>query len=59
MWLLLPTAVGLGALHAIEPGHSKSMMAAFIVTVHGSAAQAVLLAVAATSPIRWSFGSWR
>lgn len=46
--LLLPTAVFLGALHALEPGHSKSMMTAFIVAIHGTAAQAALLAIAAT-----------
>jgi nickel/cobalt exporter len=38
----------LGALHALEPGHSKSMMTAFIVAIHGTAAQAVLLALSAT-----------
>jgi len=47
-WLLLPVAVVLGALHALEPGHSKSMMTAFIVAIHGTAAQAVLLALSAT-----------
>jgi nickel/cobalt exporter len=47
-WLLLPTAVFLGALHALEPGHSKSMMTAFIVAINGTAAQAALLAVSAT-----------
>ena len=47
-WLLLPTAVFLGALHALEPGHSKSMMTAFIVAIHGTTAQAALLAIAAT-----------
>lgn len=47
-WLLLPTAVLLGALHALEPGHSKSLMTAFIVAIHGTARQAVLLAFAAT-----------
>ena len=46
--LLLPTAMLLGALHALEPGHSKSMMTAFIVAIQGTAAQAVLLAVSAT-----------
>ena len=30
-WLYLPFAVVLGALHALEPGHSKSLMAAFII----------------------------
>src|SRR4029079_14377677 len=48
IWLLLPVAVVLGALHALEPGHSKSMMTAFIVAIHGTAAQAVLLALAVT-----------
>ena len=47
-WLLLPVAVVLGALHALEPGHAKSMMTAFIVAIHGTAAQAVLLALSAT-----------
>ncbi len=47
-WLLLPVAILLGALHALEPGHSKSMMTAFIVAIHGTAAQAVLLALAVT-----------
>ena len=47
-WLLLPTAVALGALHGLEPGHSKTMMAAFIVAVRGTVAQAVLLALCAT-----------
>lgn len=46
-WLFLPLAVLLGALHALEPGHSKSMMAAFIIAVRGSVPQAALLGVAA------------
>jgi nickel/cobalt exporter len=47
-WLLLPLALLLGALHALEPGHSKSMMTAFIVAVNGTTRQAVLLGLAAT-----------
>jgi nickel/cobalt transporter (NicO) family protein len=46
-WLMLPTALALGALHALEPGHSKSMMMAFIVAVRGTPRQAVLLGLAA------------
>ncbi len=46
-WLYLPAAAVLGALHALEPGHSKSMMAAFIVAVRGTPAQATLLGVSA------------
>ncbi|MFM9848727.1 MAG: nickel/cobalt efflux transporter [Hyphomicrobiaceae bacterium] len=66
-WLLLPTAVVLGALHALEPGHSKSMMTAFIVAINGTATQAALLAVSATightivvwalALIAWSLGN--
>ncbi|XLM23131.1 nickel/cobalt efflux protein RcnA, partial [Chromobacterium piscinae] len=29
-WLFIPSAIALGALHGLEPGHSKTMMAAFI-----------------------------
>lgn len=47
-WLFAATAVLLGALHGLEPGHSKTMMAGFIVAVRGTLAQAVLLAAAAT-----------
>jgi nickel/cobalt exporter len=47
-WLLLPVAIVLGALHALEPGHAKSMMAAFIIAIHGTVGQAVLLALSAT-----------
>ena len=46
-WLYLPAAVLLGALHALEPGHSKSLMAAFIVAIRGTAQQAVLLGISA------------
>lgn len=46
-WLYLPLAILLGALHALEPGHSKSMMAAFIIAVRGTPQQGVLLGVAA------------
>ncbi|MBV6824578.1 nickel/cobalt efflux protein RcnA [Pseudomonas sp. PD9R] len=47
-WLYFPSAILLGALHGLEPGHSKTMMAAFIVAVRGSVKQAVLLGLAAT-----------
>jgi nickel/cobalt exporter len=48
IWLLLPAATLLGALHGLEPGHSKTMMAAFIVAIRGTVLQAVLLGLAAT-----------
>lgn len=46
-WTYLPAAVLLGALHALEPGHSKSLMVAFIVAVKGTRAQAAVLGVSA------------
>jgi len=47
-WLFIPSAILLGALHGLEPGHSKTMMAAFIIAVRGTITQAVLLGLAAT-----------
>lgn len=47
-WLFLPSAIALGALHGLEPGHSKTVMAAFIIAVRGTLAQAVMLGLAAT-----------
>ena len=46
-WLYVPVAILLGALHGLEPGHSKTMMAAFIIAVRGTVAQAVLLGLSA------------
>src|SRR5947207_5446500 len=46
-WLYLPLAAILGALHALEPGHAKSLMAAYIVAIRGTASQAVTLAISA------------
>src|SRR5215469_3669051 len=67
-WLLLPSALALGVLHGLEPGHSKTMMTAFIIAVRGTVAQAVLLGLAATvshTSVVWivaligmHFGSW-
>ena len=47
-WLFIPSAILLGALHGLEPGHSKTMMAAFIVAIRGTVTQAILLGLAAT-----------
>ena len=47
-WLFIPSAMLLGALHGLEPGHSKTMMAAFIIAVRGTVKQAVLLGLCAT-----------
>ena len=69
-WLFIPSAILLGALHGLEPGHSKTMMAAFIIAVKGTVRQAVLLGLAATLSHTlvvwlvamggmWAFGSFR
>jgi nickel/cobalt exporter len=58
-WLFVPSAILLGALHGLEPGHSKTMMAAFIVAVRGTVTQAVLLGIAATfshTLVVWGIG---
>ncbi len=47
-WWLIPGALVLGALHGLEPGHSKTMMTSFIVATRGTAPQAILLGLAAT-----------
>jgi ABC-type nickel/cobalt efflux system permease component RcnA len=48
-WLYLPLAALLGALHALEPGHAKSLMAAYIVAIRGSTAQAATLGLSAAA----------
>src|SRR5882757_10544823 len=47
LWLFIPTAILLGALHGLEPGHSKTMMAAFIIAIRGTVGQAILLGLSA------------
>jgi len=45
-WVLLTAAfiaAGLGALHALEPGHGKTIVAAYLVGSRGTARHAVLL----------------
>lgn len=46
-WLFIPSAILLGALHGLEPGHSKTMMAAFIIAIRGTVWQATLLGLSA------------
>ena len=47
LWLFIPSAILMGALHGLEPGHSKTMMAAFIIAIRGTVTQAVLLGLSA------------
>lgn len=54
--VLIGAALLLGAMHGLEPGHSKTMMAAFIIAVRGTVWQAVLLGLSAA--ISHSFVVW-
>jgi nickel/cobalt exporter len=47
--LLFAMALVLGALHGLEPGHSKTMMAAYIIAIRGSVFQAILLGISAAA----------
>ena len=47
-WFFIPSAILLGVLHGLEPGHSKTMMAALIIAIKGTIKQAVMLGLAAT-----------
>ena len=51
-WFLLSSAfiaAGLGALHALEPGHGKTIVGAYLVGSRGTARHAVLLGVVVTA----------
>lgn len=48
-WLFFPMAIFLGALHGLEPGHSKTMMSFFIIGIRGTVWQAFLLGISAFS----------
>ncbi len=51
-WILLAAAAiaaGLGALHALEPGHGKTIVAAYLVGSQGTASHAVLLGLIVTA----------
>ncbi len=51
--LYFPSAIALGALHALEPGHAKTLTAAYLIGTKGTKRDAVLLgvSVAATHSI--------
>jgi ABC-type nickel/cobalt efflux system permease component RcnA len=52
LWFLLTAALiamGLGALHALEPGHGKTIVAAYLVGSRGTPAHAVLLGLVVTA----------
>ncbi|MDN0074561.1 nickel/cobalt efflux transporter [Crenobacter sp. SG2303] len=60
LWLFIPSAILLGALHGLEPGHSKTMMASFIIAIRGTIGQAILLGLCAAlshSLIVWALAA--
>ena len=42
-WVYFPTALALGALHALEPGHAKALTAAYLIGIKGTKRDALLL----------------
>lgn len=47
--LAMATALGVGALHALEPGHGKTIVAAYLVGARGTARHAVFLGLVVTA----------
>jgi len=48
IWLM-GAGLLLGALHALEPGHAKTMIASFVIATRGTVPQAVLLGLSAAA----------
>lgn len=48
VWLLLVLAGGIGAVHALTPGHGKTLVAAYLVGQRGTVWHALLLGVVTT-----------
>lgn len=48
LWIAALVAAGLGALHALEPGHGKTIVAAYLVGSKGTARHAFLLGLIVT-----------
>lgn len=46
-WLILGSAFALGALHALEPGHGKTVVAAYVVGTRGRLGEAITIALSA------------
>ena len=49
IFLSLLIAIGLGAFHALEPGHGKTLVAAYLVGSRGTAWHALLLGLTVTA----------
>lgn len=42
-WVYFPTALTLGALHALEPGHAKTLTASYLIGIKGTWRDAIIL----------------
>ena len=58
LFLAAGIAAGLGALHALEPGHAKTIVAAYLVGSRGTARHAVLLGIELRQHTRLEFFFW-
>ncbi len=47
-WIFLPTAFALGAVHALEPGHGKTLIATYLIGARGTPKHAVILGFSVT-----------
>lgn len=47
-WVFVPVAAGLGALHALEPGHGKTLMAVYLAGNRGTIGNAVGMGIVTT-----------
>jgi nickel/cobalt exporter len=43
LYLSIPAAIGLGALHSLEPGHGKGVISAYLITTRSNVKDALLL----------------
>jgi nickel/cobalt exporter len=48
LWLLLLAAAAIGAVHALTPGHGKTLVAAYLVGRHGTITHALVLGLVTT-----------
>lgn len=47
--IYFPTAVALGALHALEPGHAKTLTASYLIGIKGTKRDSVILGLSAAA----------
>lgn len=48
-WMYFPSALALGALHALEPGHAKALTAAYLIGIKGRKRDSLVLGLSAAA----------